>query len=58
MNSLIGAEPPDRIFDLEQLAERYTREYQMSIDDELGKFLQLSRFIAWLGKKEREANER
>lgn len=50
--------PSYTLAELEQLAQRYTREYQMSIDDELGEFLQLSPFIAWLAKKEREANER
>lgn len=40
--------------EVEGLALRYTRDFQMSVDDELGEFLQLSRFIAWLKRREKE----
>lgn len=48
--------PPQRytLKEIGELAQRYTREFQCSVDDELGTFLELSRFIVWLAKRERE----
>lgn len=48
----IASSPSYTLLEIGELAQRYTREFQCSVDDELGTFLELSRFIAWLAKRE------